>query len=107
MEIKEEIIKLLDDKQVEDIVCLNFKDKSPFLDYFFIGSVRNARMANAVLNFVEEFCDEHGIKVNHIDNGSETKWFLIDCGSFVVHIFYDEERYRYDLEGLWKDLIEK
>lgn len=107
MEIKEAIIKLLDEKQVEDIVCLNFKDKSPFLDYFFIGTVRNARMANAILNYVEDFCDENDIKVNNIDSSNDSGWFLIDCGSFVVHIFMESERAKYDLEGLWKDLIEK
>lgn len=106
-DLKDEIYKILDDKQVEDLTILNFKNNSPFVDYFIIGSVRNARMANAAIVAVDEYCDSKGIKVKSKDTNSESKWFLIDCGSVVVHIFYDGERQKYDLEGLWKDLIEK
>lgn len=105
MEILNEIIKLLDDKQVDDIVTLDFREKSPFYDYLLIGSVRNGRMANAAIESVEEYADKNGIDVIHINNNKESKWFLIDIGSIVVHIFYDGEREKYDLEGLWKDLI--
>lgn len=105
--LKDEIYKILDDKQVEDLVVLDFKEHSPFVDYFIIGSVRNARMANAAIVAIDELCDKEGITVKSKDTNSESKWFLIDCGSVVVHIFYDGEREKYDLEGLWKDLIEK
>ena len=105
MEIKDEIIKLLDDKQVDNIVTLDFREHSPFFDYLLIGSVRNARMANAAIDIVEEYADKNNIEVKHINNNPESKWFLIDLGSIVVHIFYDGEREKYDLEGLWKDLI--
>ena len=105
MEIKDEIIKLLDEKQVDNIVTLDFREKSPFFDYLLIGSVRNGRMANAAIETVEEYADKNNINVKHIDNNPESKWFLIDLGSIVVHIFYDGEREKYDLEGLWKDLI--
>lgn len=105
--LKEEIYKILDDKQVEDLTVIDFRDHSPFVDYFIVGSVRNARMANAAIVAVDDLCDKEGIKVKSKDTNNESKWFLIDCGSVVVHIFYDGERQKYDLEGLWKDLIEK
>jgi len=107
MEIKEQIIKLMDEKQVDNIITIDFRDKSPLVDYFLIGSVRNGRMANAVIDSIDEYCSKQGIKVNHIDNNPESKWFLIDIDSIVVHIFYDGEREKYDLEGLWRDLIAK
>ena len=102
---KEAIIKILDDKQVDNIVTLDFRNNSPFYDYLLIGSVRNGRMANAALEAVEEYALKEGLEVRSIDNNKESKWFLIDLGEIVVHIFYDGEREKYDLEGLWKDLI--
>ena len=107
MEIKDQIIELLDKKQVDDIVTIDFREKSPFLDYFLIATVRNGRMANAAIDEIDEFCSKEGITVKSISNNSDSKWFLIDIGSIVVHIFYDGEREKYDLEGLWKDLIKK
>ncbi len=107
MELKDEIVKLLDDKQVSDITVINFKDNSPYLDYFVVGTVLNARMANAVLNYVDELCAKLNVQCKISSNSSESKWFLLDAGSVVVHLFYDGEREKYDLEGLWKDLIEK
>lgn len=106
-ELKDKIVDLLNDKQVENIKVINFKDNSPYLDYFVIGTVRNARMANATINYVEDLCQKEGVDVKPNHNDAESKWFLLDCGSVIVHLFYDGERERYDLEGLWKDLIEK
>lgn len=107
MELIKEIRNILEEKQVDEIVTLDFRNKSPFLDYFLIGSVRNARMANAVLDAVDEYCCLNGIEVKNIDTNRDSKWNLIDIGSIVIHIFYDGEREKYDLEGLWKDLILK
>ena len=38
-ELKDKIVDLLNEKQVEDIKVINFKDNSPYLDYFVIGTV--------------------------------------------------------------------
>lgn len=107
MDIIEKIKKIMDDKQVEDIVTIDFRENSPFLDYFLIGNVRNNRMASAVLDAIDDFCALNGIKVNSIEKGKESKWYLMDIGSIVIHVFFDGEREKYDIEGLWKDLILK
>ena len=107
MELIQELRKLLDDKQVSNIVTIDFRNKSPFLDYFLIGSVSNGRLANAVVEMVDDYCGQKSIKVNHIDRASESNWYLIDLGSIVIHIFFGGDREKYDIEGLWKDLILK
>ncbi len=95
--------KAMDDKQAVDITVIDFRKQSPFVDYFIIASARNYRMARAIIENVEEEAIKNGfsIKHTHID---DSKWLLIDIGEVVCHVFYDDERQVYNLEGLWKDL---
>ena len=93
----------MDKKQADDIVIIDFRNYSPFIDYFIIGSARNARMAKAILESVEEVVEKEGFEIYH-KNIDGSKWQLLDLGDVVCHIFYDDERSLYNLEGLWKDL---
>lgn len=93
-----------DEKQADDLVVIDFRNQSHFLDYFVIGSARNGRLAKAIIENIDFRASEAGFKIKHIDVESTSKWFLIDLGNVVCHIFYDGERQIYNLEGLWKDL---
>lgn len=94
----------MDEKLAENIVVIDFTKQSPFVDYFIIADAKNQRMAKSILENVEEKALEEGYEVKHLYAESTTKWFLIDLGSVVCHVFYDGERELYNLEGLWKDL---
>ena len=96
--------KAMDEKLAENIVVIDFRNHSPFLDYFIIADAKNQRMAKSIIENVEEKALENGFDVKHVYAESTTKWLLIDLGSIVCHVFYDGERQLYNLEGLWKDL---
>lgn len=100
-----QIYKLLDDKQADDITVIDFSKNSPFIDYFIVCSARNSRLANALIGDIEDYADDNNIHVLSKDVNKEGKWLLIDIGEIVVHVFVGEERYKYNLDGLWKDLI--
>ena len=93
----------MDEKQASDMIVIDFRQHSPYLDYFIISSARNFRMARAIIENVEDKVLEAGYQVKHsyID---DSKWLLIDLGEVVCHVFYDDQREYYNLEGLWKDL---
>ena len=94
----------MDEKQASDLTVIDFRKQSPFIDYFIIGTARNARMAKSIIENVEDKALEAGYNVKHIYAESTTKWFLIDLDTILCHVFYDGERELYNLEGLWKDL---
>ena len=96
--------KAMDEKLAEDLIVLDFREQSPYVDYFIIGSARNYRMAKSIVDNVEEKALERGYEVKRIYAEKETKWLLVDLGDVVCHVFYDGERELYNLEGLWKDL---
>ncbi|MBQ6478253.1 MAG: ribosome silencing factor [Erysipelotrichaceae bacterium] len=94
----------MDEKQASELTVIDFREQSPYIDYFIIGTARNARMARSIIDNVEEKVLEAGYSIKHIYAESTTKWFLIDLGSILCHVFYEGERELYNLEGLWKDL---
>lgn len=98
------IYKAMDDKLAMDIVAIDFRNVSPFVDYFLIATARNARMAKSIIENVEDVANINNIPIKSISKNLESKWLLVDLGDIVCHIFFDNERENYNLEGLWKDL---
>lgn len=96
--------KAIDEKQGENIVVLDFKGQSAFVDYFIICSSNNIRKANAIADYLEEEVYKNYFTVKSRTKNKDARWILIDLGEVVCHIFVNEERELYNLEGLWKDL---
>ncbi len=94
----------MDEKLADNIVVIDFRKQSPFVDYFVIADAKNYRMAKSIIDNVEEKALKAGFEIKHIYAENTTKWLLIDLGEVVCHVFYDDERQLYNLEGLWKDL---
>lgn len=107
MELINKVYDAVDKRQGDDIVVLDFKNNSPFLDYFVIATARNNRHAYSIIDEVEELADLEGIDIVSKSVSKESGWLLIDIGSIVVHVFVNEERAKYNLESLWKDLMIK
>ncbi|MBQ6335153.1 MAG: ribosome silencing factor [Erysipelotrichaceae bacterium] len=93
----------MDEKLASDLLVIDFRKQSPFLEYFIIGTARNYRMAASIIENVEDKALEAGFEVKHVYK-DDSKWLLIDLGDVVCHVFYDGQREYYNLEGLWKDL---
>lgn len=91
-------------KKAEDIVVLELGTLSDVCDYFVIATGSNKRLADAVVDEVEErvaaSCGEHPISIEGRDEGT---WILMDYGSVIVHVFTPEARDYYRLEKLWGD----
>lgn len=98
------VYKTIDDKQGKDIEIIDFQNHSPLFDYMVIASVLNERMANAIVEALKDLAVAQNHSIISVDKAAESKWFLIDLGDIICHIFYDGQRAFYDLEGLWKDL---
>lgn len=94
----------MDEKQASDIVCIDFRKQSPFVEYFLIGTARNYRMAKSIIENVEDKALQEGYNVKKTYTDDTSKWLMIDLGDVVCHVFFDGERELYNLEGLWKDL---
>ena len=89
------------EKKAFDITILELKKDSSLTDYFLICSGRSDRQVQAIAQSIEKKMGEQGIRPLGEEGIREGRWILMDYDDVVIHIFYDQVRRYYDLEGLW------
>ncbi|MDE0139979.1 MAG: ribosome silencing factor [Caldilineaceae bacterium] len=105
-ELARKIVEIIEEKQAADIVLLDVSEQTSITTYFVLGSVDNERQANAIR---DDLWDQLQIEqkmrpLNVHDLRQEGGgWLLADYGDVILHLFTEETRSRYDLEGLWSD----
>lgn len=90
-------------KKAEAVVALDVRGLTSIADTFIICSGRSNRQVCAIADHVERFLKQQGIRPLSVEGRKEGLWVLMDYGDVIIHIFYEETRSFYDLEGLWVD----
>ena len=97
------IKSLLEEKKAEDLVVLDLRGLSSVTDTLVVASGHSDRHVQAISEFLAQEMKNR----DYLPLGSEGlkggRWALLDYGDVIVHIFYQEIRLHYDLEGVWRD----
>ena len=91
------------DKKAENLIVLDVSEISSFADYFVIMSGRSTRHVQGLAEAIDSKIRSKRTKDTNSEGLREGLWVLLDYNDGVVHIFYNEVRKFYDLEGLWHD----
>jgi ribosome-associated protein len=104
LELARHIVDIIADQKGENVLLLDIRDISILADYFVIASTTSDRQAKAILDDVrEKVKQDTDARLLHVEGEASTGWVLIDYGDVVVHIFSQEMRDYYDLDGLWHE----
>lgn len=106
-QLKDLILKALDDIQAEDIKTLKVTDISSFTDYMIIATGRSDRHVKAAADSVLEYLQKNGIKAIGKEGFESGEWVLLDFDDAVVHVMRQQTREFYDLEELWGEEVQK
>jgi len=106
-DLKETILKTLDNNKALDIISIDLADKSSIADYMILASGTSSRHIQALSEQVLEKFKNSGIKNCKIEGSDSNEWKLIDGIDLIVHIFNPEKRKFYELEKMWSELIPK
>lgn len=105
-----EVAQLLVDAHAGNVMIIDVRQQCSFTDYMIIASGRShqtvSMLASAVLHELKKRCHEVAPGVAPSIEGRDDAnpdWLVIDAGSVVVHVFHEDVRSEYDLEGLWSD----
>ncbi len=89
------------DKKAYDIRALDISRVSSIADILVIISGSSDKQNQAIADNIRTGLKKFG-KVNDIEGATEGKWIVMDYGDVLVHIFQNDLRRYYDLDGLWK-----
>jgi ribosome-associated protein len=90
-------------KKALDIVVLDVSGLTSLADTFIICSGRSNRQVTAIAEFIRTDLKKKEVAPLSVEGLQEGHWVLMDYGDVVIHVFYDDVRRFYDLEGLWSD----
>ena len=91
------------DKKAFQIVGLQISALSSYADGLLICSGGSDRQVAAIADEVKRQLGEAGRRPLHVEGERQAEWVLMDYGDVVVHVFTEERRAYYGLEGLWGD----
>ena len=85
---------------IVDLESINHTECGHFIICHGTSSTQVTSIAQSVEETVKEITGED---VWHRDGYRNALWILIDYGDVMVHVFQEEAREFYNLEGLWAD----
>ncbi len=93
--------ELAADKKAYDIRVVDITRISTIADFLVIISGQSDKQNQAICDHIRKELKKFG-KVQEIEGETEGKWIVMDYADVLVHIFHEEQRRRYDLDGLWE-----
>ncbi len=91
------------DKKAIGIEILDVTGKVDYADFLVVMTGRSDRHVHAIATGIEEAMRRRKLAPLSIEGLTAANWVLIDFSDVVVHVFQEEARALYDIEGLWID----
>jgi ribosome-associated protein len=91
------------DKKAVGLEILDVAGKVDYADFLVLMTGRSDRQVLALAQGIEEALRKKGSRPLSVEGLPHGTWVLMDFGDVVVHVFQDDARSLYDLEGLWMD----
>jgi ribosome-associated protein len=91
------------EKKALAVEILDVVGKVDYADFLVLMTGRSSRQVDALAQAIEEACAKNKKRALSVEGLPAGSWVLLDFGDVVVHIFQEEARGLYDIEGLWLD----
>jgi ribosome-associated protein len=91
------------DKKAHALEILDVSGKVDYADFLVLMSGKSDRQVSALAQGIEDALRRKGRHALSIEGLPHAVWVLMDFGDVVVHVFQEDSRQLYDLDGLWMD----
>ena len=101
LELAKSIVELASDTLAADIILLDVRDITPFVDYYVLMTGETIPHMNALERHIIREIRSKGYGRPLTEGSLQGEWVLINSGGITVHILKKETRAFYQLEKLW------
>lgn len=91
------------DKKAAGIEILDVTGKIDYADFLVVMTGRSDRHVHAIATGIEDSMRRRKSAPQSVEGLASAVWVLLDFGDVVVHVFQEEARALYDIEGMWMD----
>lgn len=96
-----QFVTWLDDKKGTDITAIDLRGLSPLTEALICVTARSARHAQALADDIMHQLGQRKWEYFGVEGLQYGQWVLVDCNDVIVHIFQQEARTLYNVEGLY------
>ncbi len=100
------IAALADEKKAVNIRAYDVRGLTLVADTFVICTATSEPHLKAIYSAVREGMRAINLPTLHHEGTASSNWLVLDFGSIIFHVFRQEAREYYDLDGLWGDAPE-
>lgn len=102
-QLTQQVVLCLYEKKGTDIVVFDVDGQTSYCDRLVLCSGTSGRQVRALAQHVVSTIKQSGNQPLGTEGLGSGRWVLVDLGAVVVHIFDEESRTHYDLDGMWAD----
>lgn len=97
-----DIADIIAETPASDTRVIDIHEHSSIADVFVICSGENERQLRAIYRSILDDMNKAGHDPIRTEGDTTSGWMLIDFGDVVVHVFDEDLREFYNLEGRWE-----
>lgn len=91
------------EKKASGLEVIDVSGRVDYADFLVLMSGRSDRHVAALSAAIEEALRKLRKRALAVEGLPHANWVLMDFGDVVVHVFQDDARAAYDIDGLWMD----
>ena len=96
--------KWLEEKHAAQVLALDVQAVCSVAESLIVVSASNVRHAQALADWLRKKGKENKIEFLGMEGYTPGYWILMDFNDVIVHIFQEEYRNFYNIEGLWGEV---
>ncbi len=94
---------LLDEKQGEEILVLDVAGVCPIAEHIIVVTGKGQRHVQALADAAMELVRERKLSSFGMEGYQAGTWVLLDLNDVIIHVFQEDMRRFYNIEGLWSE----